>query len=263
MNTASELATEETPRKLGARLRPAIIAIDGPAASGKSTVGYRLANALGYLFFDTGVMYRAVTWAALTRSVAVTDAEAVGALAHDLAIDLRSPQPGQQDGRHATVLVDGQDVTWLLRAPEVDRNVSVVSAMPAVRTALTAKQRAIAHRYGRGDADRAGIVLVGRDIGTVVVPDAPLKLYVDATPEERARRRHHELRKQGKSIPYDQVLADMIRRDRIDSERALAPLRLADDAVRIDNSHQSADVTLAQAIDALRTSMAQQKNQDI
>lgn len=237
---------------LGARLRPAIIAIDGPAASGKSTVGYRLANALGYLYFDTGVMYRAVTWAALTRDVAITDEQAVGALAQSLTIDLCPPQPEQQDGRHATVLVDGQDVTWLIRAPEVDRNVSAVSAYAEVRTALTAKQRAIAHRYGRGDAERAGIVLVGRDIGTVVVPDAPLKLYIDATPEERARRRYHEVRKQGKSITYDQVLADMLRRDRIDSERALAPLRLAADAVRIDNSHQSADVTLAQALDALR-----------
>jgi len=253
MKTISELVTESTPRDLGARLRPAIIAIDGPAASGKSTVGYRLANALDYLYFDTGVMYRAVTWAALTRGVAIDDEPAVGALAHNLVIDLCAPPPGQQDGRHATVLVDGQDVTWLIRAPEVDRNVSVVSAYAEVRTALTAKQRAIAHRYGRGDAERAGIVLVGRDIGTVVVPDAPLKLYIDATPEERARRRHHELRKQGKSIAYDQVLADMIRRDRIDSERALAPLRLADDAVRIDNSHQSADVTLAQAVAALRT----------
>lgn len=237
---------------LGARLRPAIIAIDGPAASGKSTVGYRLANALGYLYFDTGVMYRAVTWAALTRDVAITDEQAVGALAQSLTIDLCPPQPEQQDGRHATVLVDGQDVTWLIRAPEVDRNVSAVSAYAEVRTALTAKQRAIAHRYGRGDAERAGIVLVGRDIGTVVVPDAPLKLYIDATPEERARRRYHEVRKQEKPITYDQVLADMLRRDRIDSERALAPLRLAADAVRIDNSHQSADVTLAQALDALR-----------
>jgi cytidylate kinase len=237
---------------LGARLRPAIIAIDGPAASGKSTVGFRLANALGYLYFDTGVMYRAVTWAALTRDVAITDEQAVGALAQSLIIDLCPPQPEQQDGRHATVLVDGQDVTWLIRAPEVDRNVSAVSTYAEVRIALTAKQRAIAHRYGRGDAERAGIVLVGRDIGTVVVPDAPLKLYIDATPEERALRRYHEVRKQEKPITYDQVLADMIRRDRIDSQRALAPLRSAADAVRIDNSHQSADVTLAQALDALR-----------
>lgn len=253
MSAMPDRQRDESVSGLGARLRPAIIAIDGPAASGKSTVGYRLANALGYLYFDTGVMYRAVTWAALTRNVPLDDEAAIGALAHALAIDVRSPQPEQQDGRHATVLVDGQDVTWLIRAPEVDRNVSVVSAYPEVRKAMTTKQRAIAQRYGCGDADKCGIVMVGRDIGTVVIPDAPLKLYIDATPEERARRRYHELRKQGKSITYEQVLADMVRRDRIDSERTLAPLRLAADAVRIDNSHQSADATLQQALAALQT----------
>lgn len=241
--------------ELGARLHPAIIAIDGPAASGKSTVGFRLAKLLDYLFFDTGVMYRAVTWAALARGVAIDDETAIGALAHAITIDILPPLPNQHDGRHTTVLVDGEDVTWLIRAPEVDRNVSAVSAYPEVRTAMTAKQRAIAQRYGRGDAEKRGIVMVGRDIGTVVMPDAPLKLYVDAAPEERARRRHQELAKQGKHIPYAEVLADMVRRDRIDSERALSPLRRAEDAIRIDNSTQSAEDTLAQAIDALRTAV--------
>jgi cytidylate kinase len=252
MSTPVNQQGEATLARLGKQLRPAIIAIDGPAASGKSTVGYRLAAALDYLFFDTGVMYRAITWAALTRNVAVEDEPAVAALARAIVIDLCPPQPAHRDGRHATVLVDGQDVTWLIRAPEVDRNVSVVSAYPEVRRAMTARQRQIAQRYGRGEAERAGIVMVGRDIGTVVMPDAPLKLYVDATPEERARRRYQELHKQGKPVVYAQVLADMIRRDRIDSERAVAPLRLAVDAVRIDNSQQSADVTLAQALEALR-----------
>lgn len=237
--------------ELGARLHPAIIAIDGPAASGKSTVGFRLAHLLDYLFFDTGVMYRAVTWAALVRGVAIDDEAAIGALAHAITIDILPPLPDQHDGRHTTVLVDGEDVTWLIRSPEVDRNVSAVSAYPEVRTAMTAKQRAIAQRYGRGDAEKRGIVMVGRDIGTVVMPDAPLKLYVDAAPEERARRRHQELAKQGMHIPYDDVLTDILRRDHIDSERTLAPLRLAADAVRIDNSHQSADVTLKQALEAL------------
>ncbi len=129
---------ESSVRALGEQVRPAIIAIDGPAASGKSTVGYRLAKALDYLFFDTGVMYRAVTWAALARGVAIEDEPAVGDLAHALEIDLCSPQPAQQDGRHATVRVDGQDVTWLIRAPEVDRNVSAVSAYCEVRRAMTA-----------------------------------------------------------------------------------------------------------------------------
>jgi len=239
--------------ELSRRLSPAIIAIDGPAASGKSTVGFRLAHVLDYLFFDTGVMYRAVTWAALAQGVAIDDEAAIGALAHAIIIDIRSPQPDQNDGRHTTVLVDGQDVTWLIRAPEVDRNVSAVSAYPEVRKAMTAKQRAIAQRYGHGDAEKRGIVMVGRDIGTVVMPDAPLKLYVDAASEERARRRHQELAKQGKHVPYDDVLADMVRRDRIDSERAHSPLRRAEDAIRIDNSAQSAEDTLAQALDALRS----------
>ncbi|MCB0038720.1 MAG: (d)CMP kinase [Caldilinea sp.] len=241
---------------LGRQLRPAVIAIDGPAASGKSTLGFRLAALLDYLFLDTGVMYRAVTWAVLAQGIACSDEAAVGDCAHAVDIDIRAPGADQQDGRHTTVLVDGRDVTWLIRAPEVDRNVSVVSAYPEVRRALTAKQRQIAHRYGRGDADRPGIVLVGRDTGTVVVPDAALKLYVDATPEERARRRHRELEKQGKPVDYDQVLADMIRRDRIDSERAVAPLRPADDAIRIDNTGQDAGATLAQAVRVLRQKVA-------
>lgn len=234
------------------QLTPAMIAIDGPAASGKSTLGYRLAQALDYLFFDTGVMYRAVTWAALARGVPVEDEAAVAALAQQIDIDIRSPGPDEQDGRHATVLVDGQDVTWRIRAPEVDRNVSVVSAYPAVRQAMTERQRQIAHRYGRGEGDRRGVVLVGRDIGTVVIPEAPIKFYIDAAPEERARRRYYELKKQGKHVPYEQVLADILRRDRIDSERDLSPLRAAEDAVRIDNTGQSAAETLAQALAILR-----------
>ena len=238
------------------RLRPAIIAIDGPAASGKSTLGFHLAEVLGYLFFDTGVMYRAVTWAVLSRGVAVEDEAAVGELAHTIAIDICSPQAEMSDGRHTTVLIDGSDVTWLIRAPEVDRNVSAVSAYPEVRKALTTKQRQIAHRYGRGDADRPGIVLVGRDIGTVVVPDAALKFYIDASPAERAKRRHRELLGQGKEIAYAQVLADIVHRDRIDSGRSLAPLRPAQDAIRIDNTEQSADATLAQALQILGTKLA-------
>jgi len=240
----------------GRRLRPAVIAIDGPAASGKSTLGFRLAQLLDYLFLDTGVMYRAVTWAVLTQAIDRGNEAAVGDCAHAVAIDIRAPGPDQQDGRHTTVLVDGQDVTWLIRSPEVERNVSAVSAYPAVRHALTAKQRQIAQRYGHGDADRPGIVLVGRDMGTVVVPDAALKLYVDATPEERARRRHSELEKQGKSVDYGQVLGDMIRRDQIDRDRAVAPLRPADDAIRIDNTGKDAAATLAQALTALRHKVA-------
>ena len=218
------------PRTNSYTLKPAIIAIDGPAASGKSTVGHRLADRLGFLFFDTGVMYRAVTWAALAHGIDIQAEQAVGELAERIQIDIRSPAAGEEDGRQSTVSVDGQDVTWLIRAPEIDRNVSVVSSYARVRAALTAQQRRIGLRYGAGVADRPGIVMVGRDVGTVVVPDAPLKIYMEASAEERARRRLRDLEAQGKSISYDDVLAEIRRRDRLDSERTLAPMRAAADA---------------------------------
>lgn len=211
--------------------RPSIIAIDGPAASGKSTVGGLLAERLGYVYFDTGVMYRAVTWVALERGVPIEDEAGVTALAERLAIDVL--RPTADDGRQYTVLADGQDVTWEIRRPEVDRRVSPVSAYPGVRSALTKQQR----RIGR----KGEIVMVGRDIGTVVLPDADLKIYLDATAEERARRRYREVVSRGESASYDTVLASVRRRDQIDSGRALAPLRAADDAVVIDTTSLNID----------------------
>jgi cytidylate kinase len=218
-----------------------IIAIDGPAASGKSTVGYLLARRLNYLYFDTGVMYRAVTLAALQQHVDLQDQKAVGELARRLRIEVRAPSPTQEDGRQATVLLDGTDVTWAIRATEVDQNVSVVAANPQVRTALSTQQRRIGHQYGSGLGDKPGVVMVGRDIGTIVLPDAPLKIFLDAPVEERARRRHSELLARGKDVPFEQVLADMRRRDRLDSERAVAPLRVADDAIVLDTTGLSID----------------------
>ena len=223
------------------RLDPAIIAIDGPAASGKSTAGHAVAAALDFLFFDTGVMYRAVTAAALARGVDTRDAVATSDLAEAVHIDVRPPVPGDTDGRQATVLVDGVDVTWAIRTPEVDQHVSRVSAHPGVRRALSAQQRRIGRRYGSGQAEKPGIVMVGRDIGTVVLPDAGLKIYMDASPEERARRRWRELAARGKTVDYDDVLRDIVARDRQDSERALSPLRAADDAVVLDTSRMSVD----------------------
>lgn len=208
---------------------PGVIAIDGPAASGKSTVGFAVAALLNYLFFDTGAMYRVVTWAALDQSVDLHDAEAVGLLAETLAISIL-PAGDAQDGRHLTVLVDGRDVTWAIRAPEVDQNVSTVAAIPRVRAALSQHQRQIGALYAHGHAGMAGIVMVGRDIGTVVLPDARLKIYLDAPVTERAHRRFLELQKRGKETAFEQVLAAMQERDRIDSQRAIAPLRPAHDA---------------------------------
>jgi cytidylate kinase len=217
---------------------PSIIAIDGPAASGKSTVGKILADELGYLFFDTGVMYRAVTWLALQRGVPVQDEAAVTALAETTEIDIRPPS--QSDGRNCDILAEGQDITWHIRRPEVEAHVSQVSAYPGVRRALSAQQRRIGQR-GR-------VVMVGRDIGTVVLPEADLKIYLDASAEERARRRYQEIIERGGRADYDEILAAMRRRDQIDSTRAVAPLRPAPDAQILDSDR----LNLEQVLEAIR-----------
>lgn len=204
-----------------------VIAIDGPAASGKSTVGAAVADRLGYLYFDTGAMYRAATWLAQARGVAIDDEAAVTALAQAAEIDVL-PAGEAADGRQYTVLVNGQDVTWAIREPAVANNVSQVSTYAGVRVAMVAQQRRLA---GRGR-----MVMVGRDIGTVVLPDAPLKIYLDASPEERARRRWQEEQARGGQRDYEAVLAEVRRRDAIDSTRALAPLRPAADAVIVDST---------------------------
>lgn len=208
---------------------PSIIAIDGPAASGKSTLARLLAEELGYLFFDTGVMYRAVTWIALQRGISIQDEPAITALAQDILIDVRPPS--QQDGRFYDVWVEGQDITWDIRRPEVDANVSPVSAYPGVRKALSAQQRRI--------GQRGQVVMVGRDIGTVVLPEAELKIYLDASAEERARRRYYEIISRGEQASYDFILEGVRRRDHIDSTRDVAPLSVADDAVIINSDDLS------------------------
>lgn len=236
------------------QLHPAIIAIDGPAASGKSTVADLLAQRLNFLYFDTGVMYRAVTWAVLQNALDPNQDEAVGAMAERTQIDVAPPGVDAQDGRQCTVLVGGQDITWQIRAPEIDQNVSTVSANPAVRQALTVQQRRIAQQYGTGRAEKPGVVMVGRDIGTVVLPDAPLKIYLDASQAERARRRFCEQKARGKSVEYAQVLEDMQRRDQLDSGRAVAPLRPAADAIVIDTT----DLAIEQVVDRILELAAQE-----
>ena len=211
-------------------LRPTTIAIDGPAASGKSTVGEALAERLNYLYLDTGAMYRAVTWAALKRDIPVEDEEALTRLAEELHIEIANAT--EDDGRQYTVLADSVDITWAIRTPAVDANVSTVSAHPGVRRALVPKQRRVALEEP--------VVMVGRDIGTVVLPDADLKIYLDATVEERARRRWEEIQERGKKdVDYQDVLRSMRRRDRIDSNRDVSPLRAAEDAIIIDTTDLS------------------------
>jgi cytidylate kinase len=213
---------------------PQMITIDGPAASGKTTLGISLAEALGYLFFDTGVMYRAVTWAALQRGVLVTDEPAVTTLAENAQIDVRPPSI--DDGRCNDVLLDGEDVTWDIRRPAVDANVSPVSVYPGVRRALTLQQRRIGLR--------GCVVMVGRDIGTVVLPEADLKIYLDASAEVRALRRYSERIQRGEAADLEAILAVVRERDRIDSTRAVAPLCAAQDAIIIDSDNLSADQVL-------------------
>jgi cytidylate kinase len=203
-----------------------MIAIDGPAASGKSTLAERLAAHLNYLFFDTGIMYRAVTLAALEKIQNIDDEDAVTRMAEKIHLDVKPPSVN--DGRAADVIMEGQDVTNLLRSPLVERNVSQISAYPGVRKAMTAQQRRIGLR--------GHVVMVGRDIGTVVLPEADLKIYLDATPEVRARRRYEEKRQKGEDVTYEEILAGILQRDQIDSSRSVAPLKPASDAYILDSS---------------------------
>ncbi len=217
---------------------PLIIALDGPAASGKSTLGRSLADALGYLFFDTGVMYRAITWIALQHDMDLRDEMVITGLAQNAQIDIRPPS--KDDGRACDVVIGDKDVTWDMRDGSVDANVSIISAYAGVRTALSEQQRRIGLR--------GKVVMVGRDIGTVVLPEADLKIYLDASAEERAKRRYHEIIARGDQADYDEILKKVIERDHIDSTRAVAPLRAADDAVLIDSDKISAEQVLTQVI---------------
>ena len=205
------------------------IAIDGPAASGKSTLAQKVADKLGYLFFDTGIMYRAVTWLVLDKQVDPQDEDSATRLAEQTEIDVRKATI--DDGRSCDVLITGKDITWEIRKPIVEGSVSVIAAYKGVRAALTAQQRKIGLR--------GNVVMVGRDIGTVVLPEADLKIYLDASPEERARRRHTELIARGEEADYGQILAKVKERDFIDSNREVAPLRAAKDAVVINSSDMS------------------------
>jgi cytidylate kinase len=205
------------------REKPSVIAVDGSAASGKSTVGRKLAERLGYPFLDTGLMYRAVTLAALSRGLPIEEIGALSQLAGSIVIGVEPPTQGSLET--CSITVDGVDITAQLRRADVEDAVSLVSRVAGVRDALVRQQREI--------AGRQPMVMAGRDIGTVVLPDADLKIYLDASISERARRRHSEFREQGRQVSQTMVLEDLRRRDQIDSQRSVSPLRPADDAVVI------------------------------
>jgi len=218
-----------------------MIAIDGPAGSGKSTIAQWIAARLGYLYFDTGVMYRAVTLAALCRGIEIDDEVEVTRIAQNVEIELQSPSV--DDGRTNTILLDSEDVSWEIRSPLVEASVSQVSMYPGVRDAMTSRQREIGLR--------GNVVMAGRDIGTVVLPEADLKIYLDATVEERARRRFAESVLRGEDISYEDLLSSMRERDRLDSTRDCAPLRAAEDAVVMDTTELSIDEVAQQIMDLI------------
>jgi len=217
------------------------ITLDGPAASGKSTMGQRIAKTLNFIYLDTGVMYRAVTLAALIKNVDINDELLVTEVAETMDLEIRPPSI--DDGRSNDILLEGEDVTWTIRLPDVEAHVSQVSAYKGVRTAMTKKQRKI--------GDKGGVVMVGRDIGTVVLPDAEIKLYLDASVEERAKRRHLELVERGKDSNYEFVLEDLQRRDKIDSSREIAPLKPAEDAIIIDSDNMNIEQVFGYMMDII------------
>lgn len=208
------------------------IAIDGPASSGKGTVARMVARALDYAYVDTGAMYRTVALIARERGVPWSDGEALGRLALQLDFDFT------WDGEHLRVCVDGRDVSESIRAETVGQGASDVAVHPPVRAALLARQRAL--------AERGGVVMDGRDIGTVVLPDAQLKIFLDAAPEERARRRTLELVARGLPADPAQILDEIRARDHQDRTRATAPLAAAPDALHVDSTGQTPEAVAAQ-----------------
>ena len=211
-----------------------LITIDGPVAVGKSSVGLLLAERLGFQFFDTGVIYRTFTWKALKVGLSPVDAGSLIALADSTTFEFVATK-----GSRLLVLIDGEDVSPLLTSAEIERSVAYVAKIPQVRAHMVAEQRRMAEDHL--------LVMAGRDIGTVVLPWADLKVFLGASVEERARRRYAEMQERGSSTPYETVLADLRHRDHNDMTREVSPLKPADDAVVIDTD----GLTLEQVVDRI------------
>jgi cytidylate kinase len=221
-----------------------IIAIDGPSGAGKSTLGRMLARALDLLYLDTGSMYRAVALAVMESSISANDDVAVGLLASRVHIDLEG------DPDSLRVMLEGRDVTEPIRSEEVTAMSSIISTIPAVRRAMVARQR---------EMGRRGAVLNGRDIGTVVFPDADVKFFLTAAPEERAQRRFEEERELHSRVNFAETLADMTERDQRDSTRSDSPLMIADDAIVVDSSGLSIAEVFEQMIATVQSRQAAEK----
>ena len=210
------------------------VAIDGPAGAGKSTIARALAQALHFVYVDTGALYRAVGYYMLANGVPLKESAQVEARLPEITLELKYVDGVQR------VILNGEDVSGKIRTPEVSMAASVVSAQPPVRRFLFDLQR--------DTAKKADVIMDGRDIGTVVLPDARLKIFLTASPEARAKRRYAELCEKGEKVTYDEVLADMVKRDYDDTHRAAAPLKAADDAVLVDTTALS----LEESIETLR-----------
>lgn len=219
-----------------------VISLDGPASSGKSSVGAAVAAALGLRFFDSGLLYRALAWAAIDHAVDPSDGPGVAALASSVAVE------ADDNGRLDRVVIDGRDVSAEIRTPEVDRVVSAVARAPEVRATLLVRQREL--------VEAGGIVVAGRDIGTIVLPGADVKVWLDASAEERAARRALERGIDPASAAGRAILDDLRRRDRADGGRAIAPARPADDAIHVLTDGNTLDQTVAAVIGAVTTRLA-------
>lgn len=225
---------------------PFLVAIDGPAGAGKSTVSREVARRLGFTMIDTGALYRAVALAALRGGIAHDDEAGLEALLRKIELRLEEDR----------IFLDGEDVSREIRTPEISLGASRVSTVPAVRAGLLRLQRKL------GRAAPRGAVLEGRDIGTVIFPDADAKIFLTASVEQRAMRRTEELRARGEEVDYEEVLADQIRRDRRDSERSLAPLRPAEDAIVVDSSGRTIEEVVEEIVRTVRERIAMREGAD-
>ena len=219
---------------------PTAIAIDGPAGAGKSTIARYAAKELGFIYVDTGALYRAIGLAAQRRGYAADDRSAIIPMLSQIKVELAF-----NDAHEQIVLLDGEDVSGLIRTPGISMMASAVSAIPEVRAFLLELQRDMARRNN--------VIMDGRDIGTVVLPDAQIKIFLSASPECRARRRYDELIEKGMDVTYEDILKDVVARDYADSHREIAPLKPADDAVMVDTSGEDLETSVNKLVTIMRS----------